>query len=272
MSTAAPKIYEYRGVKGYYVAKVTSDNGTTYTAGAVRAIAGVSNITYNRDQSVDTHFYNDQAAVVVSSAPVESYAIDASAISLEDYAWLTGAYYDEYTGMIVEGKNEDAYFATGFIYEDTDGNEYYVWCQKGKFTIGGVSYSTKNNSTDANGQSLTFNMVKTSTAFTKNGDGATQLKVKKGLANLSTFFDAVQTPDTILPLAVYELTKTVGQNTSLTITRNGEALTDGDTIYAGDQLKIVVTNGTVTVNGVAFTSGDIHIVTGDTAVVSTYAA
>ena len=97
------------------------------------------------------------------------------------------------------------------------------------------------------------------------------MTVLEGKADVSNFFTTVLTPDTILPFASYTLNKTVGAGTTLVIQNvvKGTYLDDHDTIRAGDQLKITVTGGTVTVNGSDFISGDIHIVDGTTTVVST---
>lgn len=269
-----PKIFEWRGVKGLVAAEVTADNGTNYTTGTVFEIAGVAEVTRNVEQSMDTHYYDNYGAVIVNSIPTDSLSINTSAIPDDVYAKLTGALYDQYTGMLVVGKNAVKYFAVGYVAEDTDGNEHYVWHLKGRFSVGGVTHTTKNNSTDASGQTLTYTAVKTQTKFTKGNDGANSISVNAGLdlADVTGFFSSVQTPDTIVPKTTYELTITVGVGASNPeVKRNGVALDDGDTIYAGDQLQISVVNGTVKVNNVAFTSGDIHVVTGNTTIAVTSA-
>lgn len=67
----------------------------------------------------------------------------------------------------------------------------------------------------------------------------------------------------------YKLTLTQGEDTTLSVTRNGTALANNADISAGDVLTITVTGGTVTVNGTAFTSGNTYTVAGNTVVVST---
>ena len=267
-----PNIYEWRGVKGLVAAEVLTDDSTNgYTTGTVFEIAGVAEVTRNVEQSMDTHYYDNYGAVVIDSIPTDSLSVSTSAIPADVYAKLTGAYYDNTTGMLVVGKTAVKYFAVGYIAEDTNGNEHYVWHLKGRFAVGGVTHTTKNASTDASGQTLTYNAVRTATEFTKGNGGANSVEVNAGLGlvDVTNFFSIVQTPDTIVPRVGYELSTIVAMNTSLTIKRGDQTLTDGATIYAGDQLKIEVTNGTVTVNGVDFTSGDIHVVTGNTEVQTT---
>lgn len=67
----------------------------------------------------------------------------------------------------------------------------------------------------------------------------------------------------------YKLSLTQGDDTTLSVTRGGTALSNNADIAAGDVLTITVTGGTVTVNGTAFTSGNTYTVAGNTTVVST---
>lgn len=272
-------IYEYRGVKGLVAAEVLVDDNLTgeghgYIAGPVFPIAGVSELTKQVEQSMNTHYYDNYGAVVVDSLPTDSLSINTSAIPADVYAKLTGATYDNTTGMLIEGKYTPKYFAVGYVTEDTNGNEYYVWHLKGRFTVGGITHTTKNDSTDASGQTLTYNGVRTQTEFTKGGSGATSIEVNAGLGlvNVANFFSSVQTPDTVLPKVSYTLSLTQAASTVLTVKRGDEVLADEATIYAGDELKVTVTGGTVTVNSDNFFSGDIHVVTGNTTVVSTASA
>lgn len=92
----------------------------------------------------------------------------------------------------------------------------------------------------------------------------------KDLANVDNFFDTVTTPDSIVAKTAYKLDITQGANTTVLVTKNGVPLADDADIFAGDELKVSVTGGTVTVNGTAFISGDIHVVSGNVAVVSTH--
>lgn len=93
--------------------------------------------------------------------------------------------------------------------------------------------------------------------------------VAKNLANVDNFFDTVTTPDTLTGKTAYELTITQDTGTVVTVKRGSQTLANGAAIYAGDRLQISVTGGTVEVNSDAWISGDIHVVTGNVAVVST---
>ena len=67
------------------------------------------------------------------------------------------------------------------------------------FGIPDQTSSTENDGTDANGQEITFTGIETTHAFTSTGKGARSVVVDDslGLAQVSNWFSAVVTPDTI---------------------------------------------------------------------------
>ena len=274
-------IKEYRGVEGLVAAEVLVDDNETgaghgYITDTPFEIAGLATLSAEVDNSSDTHFYDNLAAIVIQSVGNTTISCDCSALDDAVYAKLCGYKYDSNTGAIIEGKRSTKYFAIGYKYQEIDdtGTEhtYYRWFYKTMCSIPSYSHSTKNNSTDANGQSLTFTAIDTTHRFTNadsEGIKTMAVDVTLGKANTTNFFTTVTTPDSLTQATSYTLTKTVGANTTLIVQKGSLFLDSGDPIYAGDQLKITVTGGTVTVNSNAFISGDIHVVTGNTTVVST---
>ena len=271
-SAALQEIVEYRGVEGLVAAEVLTDDDTAgYTTGDVFAIAGVAEISKTTDSSNEAHYYDNIPAVVVSNASSDTINISASAIPLDVLGFITGQTYDSALGALFEGTRKVRYFAIGYQTKKTNGDKIYVWRNKGTFNIPDQTNTTENNSTDANGQELVFTGISTTHKFTKTGEGckAVVVDVAKDLADVSTFFEEVVTPDTLVAKTEYTLTVSQAAGTTLTVKRNGVTLANNDKIHAGDQLLITVTGGTVTVNGTAFISGNIHVVSGNTTVAST---
>lgn len=265
------EIVEYRGVEGLVAAEVTNDdNNTGYVTGQVFAIAGVAEISKTTDSSNEAHYYDNIPAVVVSNTSSDTVTISVSAIPFDVLAMITGQNYDETTGALIEGPRDLKYFALGYKTKKTNGDEVFVWRYKGTFNIPDQTNSTENDSTDANGQELTYTGISTTHKFTKTGKGAKALVVdtSKGLADVSDFFENVTTPDTLTGNTAYTLSITQATDTTVTVTRNGTALSSGANIYQGDVLTISVTGGTVTVDGSSFISGDMHVVNGNVSVVS----
>lgn len=271
------EIHEYRGVEGLVAAELLSD-GDSITYDTPFAVAGVAEVSKSVESSSDTHYYDNIPAIVITSTGPDTVSVNTSALPLEVLAKLTGQIYDAAKGALYEGDRKSKYFALGYITEKENGDKVYVWRLKGMFAIPEQTNSTKNNGTDANGQTLTYTGIVTTHKFNacvdedgeKHGAKSVVVDVAKNLADVSSFFTAVTTPDTIVAKTSYKLTKTQGSNTTLSVKRNGVELANNADIYAGDQLLVTVTGGTVTVDGEDFISGDIHVVTGNTAVVSTH--
>lgn len=271
-SAALQEIVEYRGVEGLVAAEVlTDDDNSGYTTGTVFAIAGVAEISKTTDSSNEAHYYDNIPAVVVSNTSSDEVTISASAIPLDVLAEITGQNYDQATGALIEGPRDVKYFAIGYKTKKTNGDEMYVWRYKGTFNIPDQTNGTENDSTDANGQEIVYTGISTTHKFTKTGKGSKALVVDtaKQLADVSAFFDTVVTPDTLQAATQRTVTITQAANTTLVVKKGETTLATGAKVNDGDQLLITVTGGTVTVNGSAFISGNIHVVSGDVAIVST---
>lgn len=203
-SRALQEIVEWRGVEGLVAAEVTVDDNETgeghgYVTGSVFAIAGVAEISRTTDSSNEAHYYDNIPAVIVSNTASDTVTISASAIPFDVLAEITGQNYDSTTGSLIEGPRDFKYFALGYKTKKTNGDEVYVWRYKGTFSIPDQTNSTENDGTDANGQEIVYTGISTTHKFTKTNKGAKALNVDLGkdLANVSTFFDTVTTPDTL---------------------------------------------------------------------------
>ena len=271
-SSALQEIVEYRGVEGLVAAEVlTDDDNEGYTTGSVFAIAGVAEVSKTTDSSNEAHYYDNISAVVVSNTSSDELTISVSAIPLDVLATITGQNYDTATGALIEGPRDFKYFAIGYKTKKTNGDIMYVWRYKGTFNIPDQTNTTEDNSTNANGQEIVYTGISTTHKFTKTGKGAKALVVdtSKELADVTTFFNTVTTPDTLAAATQRTVTIEQAANTTLVVKKGNTVLANNDKVNDGDQLTITVTGGTVTVNGTAFISGNIHIVSGNVAVVST---
>ena len=242
-------IKESRGVKGFVAAEVlTDDNGADgYTTGTPFPVAGVSEIAKTRDSSSEAHYYNNIPAIVITGESPDNITINSSLIPLYAFAKITGQKYNATTGTLIEGERKVKYFAIGYITEDTNGDEVYVWRLKGTFNVPGETNTTKNNGTDANGQEVVYTGIQTVHEFTNNeGRGARAINVEaaKDLVDLTHFFDSVQTPDTITPKTPYTVTITQGTGTTGFVVKDGSMIASGATVHAGDVIS-VNSNGSV---------------------------
>lgn len=197
------KITEYRGIRGLVAAELLTDtneeDGLTY--GTPFAVAGTSELSKETENSSESHYYDNIPAIVIDSVGADTVTASVSAIPLDILSKLTGQTYDDETGMFIEGERTSKYFAIGYITEDTDGNEVFVWRLKVKCSIPSSTHATKTDGTDANGQEITFTGINTQHKFEKTGKTAkaVNLEMAKGLTTYTEtdFFAAVQDPDKV---------------------------------------------------------------------------
>ena len=194
------KIDEYRGIRGLVAAEITEDSLDNFTTGAPFAVAGVASLTRTTETSSETKFYDNVPAIVLDSTGSDEVTIGTSVIPFDVLAKLTGQVYDDELGMFIEGERETKYYAIGYITEKTDGTEVFVWRLKGKFNVPDSTHNTKNDGTDAEGQELVFTGINTTHKFTATGKTAKAVNVDTSVnaVDEGTFFETVQTPDTIV--------------------------------------------------------------------------
>lgn len=253
-----PQIYEYRGVEGLVYAPIITDTSESFTTGTVKDLAGVAEISKATDSTNEAHYYDNLAAVVVSSTGSDEITISASAIPLDVLSEITGQAYDPATGTFIEQERTPGYFAIGYITQDTNGNDYYVWRLKGTFNIPDQTNATKDDGTDANGQEITFTGISTTHKFTKTGKPAKAITVNTGLdlADVTNFFNAVQTPDTIVAKTVVPSVtvapKTVSVEVEGTTTLTATTVpADAEVTWSADAGGKASVNGSGVVTGVA---------------------
>ena len=199
MAVAQAEIFEWRGITDLVAAEVLIDNAEEYSTGTPFSVAGVAEISKATESSSEAHYYNNHAAVVIQGEGADTLTISASGLALETEPKLLGQYYSATKGALVEGERQVKYYAIGYKTQKTNGDEVYVWRHKGTFAALDKTNATQNNGTDANGQQLVYTGIQTSHKFTATGKGAKALIVDDGLglADVSTFFDAVTTIDTL---------------------------------------------------------------------------
>ena len=250
------KIIEYRGVKGLVAAEVLKDTKDEYEVGDVFDIAGVAEISKQTESASDTHYYDNQAAIIITSTGPDTINIQTSAIPYDVLAKITGQTYESSKGLFIERERDVRYFALGYITEDTDGNERFIWRQKGSFSIPTETSSTKNAGTDANGQELVYTGINTQKTYLVDGKQRTikAVNVNTGVnpVDETNFFSTVQTPDSIDGPVVTPSVTVIPSRTTVEagqkVTIAAETVPAGQSITwsSSDNTKATVANGVIT--------------------------
>lgn len=261
------KTVEFRGCDNLVIAEVTADDlGNDYTAGAVTSLAPVAEISKTVENSSETHYYDNTGMIIIRSEGSDEITLTVPALPLSTLAMITGKTIDPATGAFIDGEAVEKYFAIGYRLRLTDGTYRYVWRMKGSFSIPDETSATENDGTDTNNQELTYTGVKTVTKFNNGGRAkAVVIDERDGLADVSTFFDNVVTPDTLSDLAIVSALTVSPTMSSVAV---GEADTITATVTPSTYTNVVWTSSN---EGVATVSAS-GVVTGVSAGTATITA
>jgi phi13 family phage major tail protein len=199
---AKAEVAEYRGCENLVYAKITKDDSESYTTGEVKELAGLAEVGVTVEQSSETKYYDNNPALVLKGQGAETRTFTIDHLPLALLAELTGQDVDEGTGALLGGGDvKNPYFAVGYITEVTSGIKTYKWTLKGTFAIPDETNTTKNGGTDSNNLSLVYTGIATTHKFS-NGGKKTYVALEDvqpdgSTIDLSTWFDKVQTPDTL---------------------------------------------------------------------------
>lgn len=192
------EVFEFRGVDNLVFAEVTSDTAEGYVPGEVKPLSPVAEIGKTVETSSEAKYYDNKAMLTINSEGADEITLTVAPLDIEVLAEICGKTYDETTGMMIDGERQNKYFAIGYRTKGTDGGYRYVWRLKGTFNIPDETVATENDGTDSNNQELTFTGISTTHKFTKGGScKGIVVDGRKDKIDVSTFFDAVQTPDTV---------------------------------------------------------------------------
>lgn len=250
------KTVEFRGCDNLVIAEVIADDLTNaYTVGAVEPLAPVAEIAKTVENSSETHYYDNTGMIIIRSEGSDEITLTVPALPLRTVAKVTGKTIDPATGAFIDGESVERYYAIGYRLRLTDGTYRYVWRLKGSFNIPDETSATENDGTDTNNQQLTYTGVKTVTRFS-DGKRAKGIVIdeRDGLADVSKFFNKVQTPGTLSELAIVQAISVspttasiaVGAAETLTATVTPSTFTDVSWTSSDEGVATVSAAGVVT--------------------------
>lgn len=261
-----PKIVEYRGVRKLMAAEILADDNETgagthgYKTGTPFEIAGVANITKTREESSESHYYDNIPAIIITAEGPDTVTIDTSAIPLSVVANLTGQEYISAKFVFVEKARTPKYFALLYACEDTDGKEIFVVRYKGTFAVPDQTNATIDDGTTANGQQLVFTGISTTHKFDEvpdsSGTGTAPARALNfeatdhaSICTESQFFSVVHTPDMIVSgqHTQQNILPTPDDDVTFTVTYDGNGAASGTA--PTDTNSPYQANSTVTVLG-----------------------
>ena len=211
---------EFRGTDNLWVAKVTKDDSTGYTFGAVVNLAPTGQISRQINSSSETHYYSNVGMITIVTKGGDTVTITTPVLSLEKLGLLTGQIVDPTTGALITGELEESYFALIYRIQLTDNSWRYVVKYKAQLSQPPEEVSqTRSDGVNTNNQQLVFACNKTIYEFENGGhvDGL-ELDERDNMCDFSTFFSTVYTPDTIQQIATSTVTAIALSSSTLSLT------------------------------------------------------
>lgn len=235
------KIVEFRGCDNVVVAEVTKDDATGYTVGNVVSLAPVAEVSKTTENSSETHYYDNVGAIVIRTEGSDEITLTVPALELGQLATITGKSIDPATGAYVDDEGVEKYYALGYRLKLTDGTCRYVWRLKGAFSnIPDETSTTESDSVDTNNQSVVYTGNKTLYSFAagniKGRSKAVVVDERDGLADVSSFFAQVVTPDNVASLAKATTTAITLSSSSETIVKDNTATITATTTPASQHV------------------------------------
>ena len=280
------QIFEFRGVDKFYFAEVTQDDADGYVTGTPVHIP-VQEIGKSTDSASEAHYYDNKAMIVVNSESADTITLTIAPPALDKLAQLIGKSFDPTTGMMVDSPRQNKYYAITYRTKGTDGGYRYVSRLKGQFNIPEETYQTENDGTDTNNTQITFTGIYTEHEFAKGvydgsnwspaGVKGIVVDARYGLADVSNFFNAIQTPDSVqvnpephgdIPVTGVSVTPTagsvtVGQTLTLTASVAPADATNKAVTWSSSSDSIATVSDEGVVTGVAEGDATITVTTED---------
>lgn len=193
------KYDEVQGIDKVMFAPVTAD-GENYTTGTVKQLAPAGELTKTTEQAAASTYYDNVPFNAITSEGADTLTLTCPVLPASIYGEILGKTVDTTTGALIDaGLPSNKYFAVGYRIRFVDGSYRYVWKYKVKFSIPDETAKTLDASTDVNNMQLTMTAINTTHQFTKTSQSAKGIFVdsRDGKADVSSWFEAVVTPDTI---------------------------------------------------------------------------
>lgn len=283
MANNSQQIFEFRGVDKFYFAEVLQDDESGYVCGTPIHIP-VQEVGKNVDAASEAHYYDNKAMIVVNSESADTITLVVAPPDLDKLSQMTGKSFDATTGMMVDSPRQNKYYAIMYRTKGTDGGYRYVSRLKGQFNIPEETVQTEDDGTDTNNTTFEFTGIYTEHEFNKgiyHADTQTWEKAgvkgivvdaRYGLADLSTFFSAIQTPDSVqtVPTPSVSIDQTSGTvRVGMPLLLTATTVPAGTTVTwssADEEIATVDNTGTVTGAG----TGEVGITASITVGGTTY--
>lgn len=194
------------GLDSLYIAEVTEDSATAYTAGTPEYLAPAAEASQEPATSFEIQYADDQPYDVMTSEGSTKISLKVTGIPIEMLAWITGREFDAASGRMFDNAGTPPYFALLFRSQKSNGSYRYYSYLKGRFDMPKEDTTTKGEKPEPKVMELTYTAIKTTYVFDL---GSVNDTVKRVVGDDDTtnfdetgWFTQVQTPSAVAPSAL----------------------------------------------------------------------
>lgn len=251
---------EYKSVIGLdsiYVATVTADSASAYTAGTPEILAPAAEISMKPVSSQETQYADNQPYDVFASEAETDMEITLTGVPSEMLALILGGVFNAASGRVWDNAGTPPYMALGFRAMKSTGTYRYYWFQKVMFSPPEEGAATKADKATPKTIKLTCKAIKT---IYKWNLGSVTDSVKRVYGDEDTdnfsatsWFSQVQVPSVAAPSALaLSSSDPVDGATGVSVSGN-ITLTFNNALPAGEIYHVVVSKADGTMAAVTCT-------------------
>jgi phi13 family phage major tail protein len=194
-------------VDSLYVAVITADTASAYTAGTPAFLAPAGEASQAPATSFGIQYADDQPFDVMSSEAETKIALKVTNIDPATLALITGKVFDVASGRMWDGGGTAPYMALGWRSKKSNGKYRYYWFLKGKFDMPQESAQTEQATPTPQTLDMTFTAIRTVYKFELGTPADDTIKRVLGDEDTTNFsatgwFSQVQTPVVTTPSAL----------------------------------------------------------------------
>jgi phi13 family phage major tail protein len=239
---------EYKSVIGLdeiYVAEVTEDSASAYTAGTPEVLAPAADIAMTPVSSQSMQYADNQPFDVFEAEAETNMDITLTGVPSEMLAKLLGSQFDAVSGRVFDNMGIPPFMALGFRTMKSDGSYKYYWFQKVQFIPPAEGAATKADKITPQPIKLVCKALKTIHKWDLGDvtDGVKRVYGDEDTTNFSatTWFSQVQTPSSSAPSGLALSSSDPADNATSVATSKIITLTFNNALPAGEIYHVVVT-------------------------------
>lgn len=202
MSPISANADEYKskvGLDQLYVAQVTKDDSTGYTAGTPEIFAPAAEASQEPTSTFEIQYADNQPYDGLFAEGPTKLTVDVTGLPPAMLALILGRQFDATTGRLYDNGGIPPYVALGFRAMKSNGHYRYFWFLKGKFSSPKEEIATLGEKPEAKTTKLEFTALRTVYKFSLPNSVTDSVKRVVGDDDTSSFsatnwFAQVQTP------------------------------------------------------------------------------